>query len=186
MASIMNSPVEIPRWKRRLDVVLILLAMPAILPLAVLIAVVIRVVSSGPVLFRQERVGYLGRSFMCFKFRTMYVGTETAVHRGHLHQLIHSDAPMVKLDSRGDSRIIPFGLLLRSSGLDEPGGAAAVPGLRMRKLCALAKGTIQHAARADRVVAGQRQEPDDVHRDDAAGHQLRAEQYPLAGFGNHN
>jgi len=33
--------------------------------------------------------------------------------------LMKSDAPMVKLDARGDSRIIPFGLLLRSSGLDE-------------------------------------------------------------------
>jgi len=97
-----------------LDIVLILLAMPLLLPLTILIAALIRLVSAGPVLFRQERVGYLGRNFMCFKFRTMYVGTETAVHRGH-----NTDAPMVKLDSRGDSRIIPFGILLRSSGLDE-------------------------------------------------------------------
>jgi lipopolysaccharide/colanic/teichoic acid biosynthesis glycosyltransferase len=115
----MNSPVEIPRWKRRLDIILILLATPVVLPLAILIATLIRLVSTGPVLFRQERVGYLGQKFMCFKFRTMYVGTETAVHRGHLHRLIQTDAPMVKLDSRGDSRIIPFGVLLRSTGLDE-------------------------------------------------------------------
>jgi lipopolysaccharide/colanic/teichoic acid biosynthesis glycosyltransferase len=115
----MTHPAEIPRWKRTLDVVFILLTLPFVLPLAVCVAVLIRMVSAGPVLFRQERVGYTGRKFMCFKFRTMFVGAETTTHQGHLQQLMKSDAPMVKLDARGDSRIIPFGLLLRSSGLDE-------------------------------------------------------------------
>jgi lipopolysaccharide/colanic/teichoic acid biosynthesis glycosyltransferase len=115
----MTCPAEIPRWKRTLDVVFILLILPFVLPLAVLVAVLIRMVSAGPVLFRQERVGYLGRKFMCFKFRTMFVGAETTTHQGHLQHLMKSDAPMVKLDARGDSRIIPFGRLLRSSGLDE-------------------------------------------------------------------
>ena len=56
---------------------------------------------------------------MCFKFRTMFVGAETTTHQGHLRHLMKSDSPMVKLDAHGDSRIIPFGLLLRSTGLDE-------------------------------------------------------------------
>jgi lipopolysaccharide/colanic/teichoic acid biosynthesis glycosyltransferase len=115
----MNCPAGIPRWKRIMDVVFILLILPFVLPLAVLVAVLIRMVSPGPVLFRQERVGYLGRKFMCFKFRTMFVGAETTTHQGHLQHLMESDVPMVKLDARGDSRIIPFGLLLRLSGLDE-------------------------------------------------------------------
>jgi len=115
----MTCPSEIPRWKRTLDVAIILLALPLVLPLVVLIAVLIRVVSDGPVLFRQERVGYLGQKFMCFKFRTMFVGAETTSHQGHLQRLMKSGAPMTKLDARGDSRIIPFGLLLRSLGLDE-------------------------------------------------------------------
>jgi exopolysaccharide production protein ExoY len=110
---------KIPRWKRTLDAVFILLALPLLLPLAVLVAVLIRLVSEGPVLFRQERVGYWGRKFMCFKFRTMFVGAETTAHQGHLHILMKSGAPMTKLDARGDSRIIPFGRLLRSTGLDE-------------------------------------------------------------------
>ena len=114
-----DCPAEIPRWKRTLDVVFILMILPLVLPLAILVAVLIRMVSEGPVLFRQERVGYLGRKFMCFKFRTMFVGAETTTHQGHLQLLMKSDAPMVKLDARGDSRIIPFGLLLRSTGLDE-------------------------------------------------------------------
>jgi exopolysaccharide production protein ExoY len=112
-------PVLIPRWKRSLDIVFVLLILPLVLPLAVLVAGLVRVVSKGPVLFRQERVGYLGRKFMCYKFRTMFVGAETKTHQGHLQNLMKSEMPMVKLDARGDSRIIPFGMWLRSSGLDE-------------------------------------------------------------------
>jgi lipopolysaccharide/colanic/teichoic acid biosynthesis glycosyltransferase len=109
----------LPGWKRALDIGTILLALPLLLPLMILIAVVIRMVSAGPVLFKQERVGFLGRRFMCFKFRTMFMGADTSTHRGHLDQLITSGAPMVKMDAHGDSRIIPFGVLLRSSGMDE-------------------------------------------------------------------
>ncbi len=109
----------IPRWKRTLDVAAILLAMPVVLPLAVVIAVAIRTTSTGPFLFQQERVGYRRQRFMCLKFRTMYCGAETATHQGHLNNLMASDAPMVKMDATGDSRIIPVGKLLRSSGLDE-------------------------------------------------------------------
>jgi exopolysaccharide production protein ExoY len=47
------------------------------------------------------------------------VDADTATHQGHLHQLMSSNAPMMKMDSRGDARIIPFGLFLRASGLDE-------------------------------------------------------------------
>ncbi len=77
----MNGQTDIPRWKRMLDIVFVLLILPVVLPLAALIAVVIRLVSDGPVLFRQERVGHLGRRFMCLKFRTMFVGAETATIR---------------------------------------------------------------------------------------------------------
>ena len=115
----MNGHTDIPRWKRTLDIIVILLILPLVLPLAALIVVLIRLVSDGPVLFRQERVGHQGRRFMCLKFRTMFVGVTTTTHQGHLEQLINSAQPMVKLDSHGDSRIIPCGSLLRMSGLDE-------------------------------------------------------------------
>ena len=108
-----------PQWKRRLDIVLVVLALPLLLPLMILIALIIRMVSEGPVLFKQERIGYRGGRFLCYKFRTMFVNADTGVHRGHLDQLMTSDAPMMKMDSKGDPRIIPFGRLLRASGLDE-------------------------------------------------------------------
>jgi lipopolysaccharide/colanic/teichoic acid biosynthesis glycosyltransferase len=109
----------LPRWKRLLDIGFILLATPLLLPLVLLIAMIIRMVSKGPILFQQERVGNLGGKFMCLKFRTMFVGADAVSHQGHLHQLINSDAPMMKMDTQGDLRIIPFGRWLRSSGLDE-------------------------------------------------------------------
>ena len=107
------------RWKRALDVLLILLALPFLIPLALLVALLIRSGSCGPVLFMQERVGFRGKRFMCLKFRTMFVNADTATHQGHLLQLMKSNTPMQKMDSEGDPRIIPFGVWLRASGLDE-------------------------------------------------------------------
>ncbi len=112
-------PGPVLRWKRILDISVVLLALPLLLPLMMVVAVLIRVVSAGPVLFKQERIGYLGRRFMCFKFRTMFVGVDVSAHQGHLSHLMDSNTPMTKMDSQGDPRIIPLGLLLRSSGLDE-------------------------------------------------------------------
>jgi exopolysaccharide production protein ExoY len=109
----------IPLWKRSLDITLIILALPVLLPVMVCIALVVRFASAGPILFRQERVGHLGKPFMCFKFRTMVAGIETASHQGHLANLMTSNKPMVKMDAQGDPRIIPFGVPLRASGLDE-------------------------------------------------------------------
>jgi exopolysaccharide production protein ExoY len=108
----------IPRWKRVLDITLIILALPLLLPLMVGIALVIRFVSQGPILFRQERVGHLGKRFMCFKFRTMVAGIETASHQAHLARLMSSNQSMEKLDVK-DPRIIRCGVPLRASGLDE-------------------------------------------------------------------
>jgi len=108
-----------PRWKRVLDISLILLSLPVLLPLMLFIALFVRCVSAGPVLFRQVRVGHKGRRFRCFKFRTMIVGDNAAAHQGHLKRLMDANAPMEKLDVQGDPRIIPFGLPIRASGLDE-------------------------------------------------------------------
>jgi len=112
-------PAPIPGWKRGLDIFLILAALPVVVPLALVIAALIRAVSAGPVLFKQERVGYQGGRFRCYKFRTMQVNADTAVHQEHLNHLMRANIPMVKMDAQGDSRVIPFGALLRSSGLDE-------------------------------------------------------------------
>jgi lipopolysaccharide/colanic/teichoic acid biosynthesis glycosyltransferase len=110
---------DIPRWKRGLDLACILAAAPLVVPLGLLIALMVKLVSPGPALFRQQRVGYRGRRFLCLKFRTMAVNADTGVHAGHMVHLMKSNCPMAKLDAAGDPRLIVGGRLLRSSGLDE-------------------------------------------------------------------
>jgi lipopolysaccharide/colanic/teichoic acid biosynthesis glycosyltransferase len=113
------TPAETPLWKRLLDVVLILLTLPASLPIFLFIACVIKLVSSGPVFYRQERIGLGGLKFNCLKFRSMKPGADTGVHQKHLKQLIQSNVPMTKMDKSGDPRLIPGGAWLRATGLDE-------------------------------------------------------------------
>jgi lipopolysaccharide/colanic/teichoic acid biosynthesis glycosyltransferase len=108
----------IPWWKRALDITCILLAMPILLPVSLLVGAIIKLVSRGPVFFQQERIGFRGRPFMCFKFRTMLVNADAGVHKEHLEGLMASNLPMSKLDSV-DPRVIPGGIWLRALGLDE-------------------------------------------------------------------
>jgi exopolysaccharide production protein ExoY len=109
----------VPLWKRCLDIALILLFLPGLLIVGTIVALIVKCGSRGPILFRQKRVGYKGTQFTCFKFRTMEVNAETISHRNHTEQLIRSQAPMVKLDTQRDPRLVPLGTLLRATGLDE-------------------------------------------------------------------
>ncbi len=109
----------IPRWKRIMDLAVSLLLLVLLAPLFLLIAVHIRLVSPGPVFFRQKRIGYQGMPFSFLKFRTMKVNSSPVSHQSHLRELIHSDQPMHKLDQAHDDRIIPGGRLLRKASLDE-------------------------------------------------------------------
>jgi exopolysaccharide production protein ExoY len=115
----MKSALRIPRWKRGLDLVCVVLSAPVWLPLMVLLTVWIKIVSPGPVFFIQERVGYRGTRFNILKFRSMKFGVETKVHEQYFQDLMRSGRPMVKLDALGDSRLIFLGALIRASGLDE-------------------------------------------------------------------
>lgn len=109
----------LPAGKRIVDIIGALLAFAVLSPVLSLIAIMIKIVSPGPVFFKQARIGYHGRPFTFWKFRTMKVEADTMVHQQHLQHLIRSEQPMTKLDSDSDSRIIPFGKILRLTGLDE-------------------------------------------------------------------
>ncbi len=102
-----------------LDLAVLIGASPAILTLSALIALCVKFGSKGPVLFRQQRVGYKGRPFTCFKFRTMQAGADIQSHKNYTQQLIKSQEAMVKLDNEKDPRVIPGGRWLRALGLDE-------------------------------------------------------------------
>jgi lipopolysaccharide/colanic/teichoic acid biosynthesis glycosyltransferase len=110
--------IEFPGWKRALDLALIALTCPIWLPLMLLVMAAIRISSPGPIFYRQERVGFRGRRFMIFKFRSMKVCTETSSHESHFERLMRGGVPMTKLDA-ADPRIIRWGRVLRATGLDE-------------------------------------------------------------------
>jgi lipopolysaccharide/colanic/teichoic acid biosynthesis glycosyltransferase len=95
------------------------LTLPVWFPVSIVVALFIKIVSPGAVLFRQKRIGHLGACFHCLKFRTMKVNADTTVHRNYLDDLMTSDKPMKKLDCAGDKRLIPGGLWLRAAGVDE-------------------------------------------------------------------
>lgn len=109
----------LPTWKRAVDIACCLVALPILGVATVFAAAVIKTVAPGPIFFTQERIGYRGRAFRLFKFRTMHTGASTNSHQSHFAQLMNSKTPMQKLDARGDSRLIPGGWLLRALGLDE-------------------------------------------------------------------
>lgn len=108
----------VPGWKRFFDFAVILFSLPITVPVWLLCACWILIVSRGPIFFVQERVGYGGDRFNCFKFRTMRTGADTASHQNYFRQLQAADAPMQKLDA-ADPRIIPGGRIIRALGLDE-------------------------------------------------------------------
>lgn len=109
----------LPLWKRAFDLTLILLIAPGWLLVGAMVALIIKCGSPGPVFFRQKRVGYKGKEFTCFKFRTMKTNAEVDSHRNHFERLVKSQVPMTKLDARNDPRLVPLGALLRAGGLDE-------------------------------------------------------------------
>jgi len=108
----------IPRWKRFFDLVILTCTVWIWLPLTLLVMCMIKLTSPGPAFYRQPRIGYRGKQFLIFKFRTMRLHAETRTHEEYLEKLIVNDIPMTKLDAM-DPRVIPGGRFLRAAGLDE-------------------------------------------------------------------
>ena len=101
--------------KRTFDVVLSAIALILCLPVLVVVAVLIKLDSPGPVLFRQERVGRDGSLFQMVKLRTMCVDAEA--RRDELSDLNEANGPMFKI--RADPRVTRLGRFLRRFSLDE-------------------------------------------------------------------
>jgi exopolysaccharide biosynthesis polyprenyl glycosylphosphotransferase len=101
-------PSLMPEWqlsiKRIIDISISIIALILCLPLFIIIAIIIKIDSKGPVFFIQERIGLGGRPFKIIKFRSMKVGAE-------------SNGP--QLSSKDDKRITRFGVFMRKTRLDE-------------------------------------------------------------------
>ena len=110
---------KIPIWKRFLDIALSSIGILIASPILVFLSLYIKIVSPGPVFFHQPRVGYKGKEFCFWKFRTMHADNKQSFHGKHAQSFIKDgDVPMEKLDDH-DPRIIPGGKVLRKSCVDE-------------------------------------------------------------------
>jgi exopolysaccharide biosynthesis polyprenyl glycosylphosphotransferase len=101
--------------KRVFDIAVTLVLGVLLLPAFVVIAVAVKLTSSGSVFFTQERVGLRGRPFRLLKFRTMVAGAEGMVDT--LLDLNEATGPLFKI--KDDPRITPVGKVLRKWSLDE-------------------------------------------------------------------
>lgn len=108
-----------PKWKRVIDIIGSVSGLILLWPLFLIIAVYIKIVSPGPVIFKQQRLGFRREPFTIYKFRTMHVCAESEQHQEYLKSLIKNDTIEMKKLDQNDSRIIPFGKIIRAAGLDE-------------------------------------------------------------------
>jgi lipopolysaccharide/colanic/teichoic acid biosynthesis glycosyltransferase len=110
--------------KRTLDIVLCLIAMIVAGPLILLLICLVRLSSSGPGLFRQERLGRGRRTFTMLKLRTMFTDNDDQIHRTYVTSLLNNEQPaadtktgLYKLND--DPRVTRLGSILRRTSLDE-------------------------------------------------------------------
>lgn len=101
--------------KTMADVYFSITAVILLSPLFLLIALLIKLESKGPVFFKQERIGLRGRKFKLYKFRTMVADAEKLLER--LKERNEMDGPTFKM--KDDPRITKLGKFLRKTGLDE-------------------------------------------------------------------
>jgi len=101
--------------KKIMDLSVSFLMIVCLSPVLLTIAILIKMTSKGPVIFKQARVGLRGRQFSLFKFRTMIVDAEKL--KKDLEADNEMDGPVFKI--KDDPRVTPIGKFLRRTGLDE-------------------------------------------------------------------
>ena len=101
--------------KRLFDIAASGVALWLLLPLLLVVALLIKVTSKGPIFFRQKRVGLHGRTFPMLKFRTMVANAEAL--KASLSEKNEQSGPVFKM--KNDPRITPVGRILRRHSIDE-------------------------------------------------------------------
>jgi exopolysaccharide biosynthesis polyprenyl glycosylphosphotransferase len=126
--TVRESPMKGPALavKRAADCVTSCLCIVILSPIFIVIAVGIKLTSTGPVFFRQTRIGQAGKEFTFYKFRTMRVDTDERLHREYAQQFINGKSENHPRPVNGqvfkitnDPRVTSVGRLLRKTSLDE-------------------------------------------------------------------
>lgn len=110
--------------KRILDIGVALLLLPLLVPVSLVVAVLIRLGSKGPVFFKQKRVGLDGAEFFIYKFRSMYVNADDAIHRQAVNlymngEILSNEASGNAYKLIDDPRITRIGRFIRKTSIDE-------------------------------------------------------------------
>lgn len=118
-ASSLSFPIRHDPLKRIFDLFFSLLCLLMASPLLLLIAVILKVTSPGPIFYRSPRLGRGGKIIHCLKFRTMYLDAET-----RLYEILKTNSRLRQewnafQKLKNDPRVTPFGKFLRKNSLDE-------------------------------------------------------------------
>ncbi|HEU20502.1 MAG TPA: sugar transferase [Deltaproteobacteria bacterium] len=115
--------------KRTIDVLGSITGLIIFSPLFLIMPILIKLTSPGPVFYRQERMGLFGKTFTFLKFRSMYVDNDDSIHRHYVKQLIEhedgtngDDTTSTKdevFKIKDDPRVTWIGRFLRKTSLDE-------------------------------------------------------------------
>lgn len=103
------------KGKRIFNLLVALSGLPLVLPIMLFTAIAIKLESTGPVIFKQERVGKWGRRFTCYKFRSMSIDAESK--KAELAALNEADEVVFKI--KNDPRVTRVGSIIRKLSIDE-------------------------------------------------------------------
>jgi len=102
-------------FKRLLDIIISAILLILLAPMFLIVAILVKFDSPGPIFFVQERVGLNKRKFQLYKFRTMVANAEQ--RQAELESLNEADGPVFKI--KEDPRVSPIGKFLRKASIDE-------------------------------------------------------------------
>ncbi|MCB8943135.1 MAG: sugar transferase [Ardenticatenaceae bacterium] len=109
--------------KQAFDILAASLGMFFIWPILLIVSVLIKLESDGPVFYKQERVGENGRPFTMYKFRSMKVNNDDKIHREHVTRLIAENTTLKNgensLKMKHDPRVTRIGRFIRKTSVDE-------------------------------------------------------------------
>jgi len=101
--------------KRMMDMVAAILALILLSPMLIVVAILIKIESDGPIIFKQERVGLRGKYFNIYKFRSMVIDAEKLKKK--LESQNEMSGPMFKI--KNDPRVTRVGRFIRKTSIDE-------------------------------------------------------------------
>lgn len=102
-------------FKRTIDIVCSLFGLLVLSPVLIIVSILIKLESDGPIIFSQDRIGYKGQKFKMYKFRSMVVNAEELKKK--LAEQNEMSGPMFKM--KNDPRVTKVGKFIRKTSIDE-------------------------------------------------------------------